>query len=440
MSAARENIPHDESLERAVLGSILLENRQYDVAAALIRPEHFYISANATIFRAVARMILEGIAVDTLTVAAQLDDCEQLSAIGGRPYLFSLTEGLPRNLAVGDYAKRILELSQAREVIQLGEELASDATQGGESVEDIIGDARTRLESILCDSATEETAVSGYSIDVFDSWVSEREQVESPGLPYGIWTLDQRTGGMRPGENTTVGGDPGHGKSSLMLQAATANCPKGVPVFLVSLEMTKAQILKRLWSQESGVDAYRVRNAKQATPEDCAALREAESRVREWPLHIYDQSRVRLEQLTGMLRLAIRHHKVKMFAVDFVQIIGASGRDFREQITNATNELTRIAKGEGVHLMLLSQMSRKSHNEFNRPPRLSDLRESGALEQNAHCVVLIHRPWDEANGRVHSRAAAYDEPGCELIIAKQREGSTSSFGVEFNPKTLTFVG
>ena len=225
-----------------------------------------------------------------------------------------------------------------------------------------------------------------------------------------------------------------------MLQAAAANCPNGTPVFLVSLEMTKAQILRRLWSQASGVDAYRVRNSKQATPEDCAAIREAESRVREWPLHICDQSGVRLEQLTGMLRLAIRRHRVRMFAVDFVQIIGASGRDFREQITNATNELTRIAKGEGVHLMLLSQMSRKSHNEFNRPPRLSDLRESGALEQNAHCVVLIHRPWDEANGRVHTRPAADGEPGCELIIAKQREGSTSSFPVQFNSKTLTFVG
>lgn len=270
--------------------------------------------------------------------------------------------------------------------------------------------------------------------------MDERSRVEPAGLSYGISTLDRRTGGMRSGENTTVGGDPGHGKSSLMLQAAAANCPNGVPVFLVSLEMTRAQILKRLWSQESGVDAYRVRNAKDSSDQDAGALHEAALRIAEWPLHIYDQSRVRLEQLTGMLRLAIRRHGIKLFAVDFVQLVGASGRDFREQITSATNELTAIAKGEGVHLMLLSQMSRKSHNEFNRAPRLSDLRESGALEQNAHCAVLIHRPWDEGNGRVHTRPAAHGEPGCELIIAKQREGSTSSFPAEFNPKTLTFVG
>ncbi len=440
MSLARENVPHDEALERAVLGSILLENQQYDVAAALIAPEHFYVASNATIFRTMGRMTLEGIAVDVLTLSAELENAEQLSAIGGRVYLFSLTENLPRNLAMGEYAKRILELSQARQLMQLGEELASNAASDTEQLADIIGNARSRLEAVLCDSAAEQTSVSGYSIEVLDSWLAERDRVKPAGLSYGIASLDRRTGGMRPGENTTVGGDPGHGKSSMMLQAAAANCPNDAPVFLVSLEMTKAQILRRLWSQESGVDAYRVRNSKQATPEDVAAISESARRVKEWPLHIYDQSSVRLEQLTGMLRLAIRRHKVKLFAVDFVQIVGANGRDFREQITNATNELTRIAKGEGVHLMLLSQMSRKSHNEFNRAPRLSDLRESGALEQNAHCVVLIHRPWDEANGRVHTRPSADGEPGCELIIAKQREGSTSSFPVEFNSKTLTFVG
>ena len=167
---------------------------------------------------------------------------------------------------------------------------------------------------------------------------------------------------------------------------------------------------------------------------------EAAAIVSKWPLYIYDRSTIRLEQLTAMLRLSIRRHKVKLFCVDFAQIIAAPGKDFREQVSRASTELTAIAKGEGVHLMLLSQMSRKSHSEWNRPPRLSDLRESGALEQNAHIVALIHRPWDEENGRIHTRAASFGESGCELIIAKQREGATSAFPVEFNERRLEFQG
>jgi replicative DNA helicase len=141
-----------------------------------------------------------------------------------------------------------------------------------------------------------------------------------------------------------------------------------------------------------------------------------------------------------MLRLAIRKHDVRLFIVDFVQIVGSNGKDLREQISKASDQLTAVAKGEGVHLMLLSQLSRRSKQEYNRQPRLSDLKESGSLEQNAHAVVMIHRPWDEENGKLHCEPASPNGPGCEIIIAKQREGGTSSFPVTFDEKSLKFVG
>jgi replicative DNA helicase len=214
----------------------------------------------------------------------------------------------------------------------------------------------------------------------------------------------------------------------------------GKPVFLVSLEMTRAQVLRRLWARVGRVAPSRLRRPHLATFVEEQYVIEAEQIVRQWPLHIYDQSTVRLEQLTGMLRTAIRKHQVQLFIVDFAQIVKSGGRDIREQVSNVSGDLTAIAKGEGVHLMLLSQLSRKTRAEWNRPPRLSDLRESGALEQNAHCVVLIHRPFNEATGKMHTRAAFHDELGCELVIAKQREGETGAYPVAFNEDTLGFEG
>lgn len=427
----------DHRIEKAVIAAILHRNGEFDKARALLGAgEAFELSSHRTIWRKTAQMIAAGGVVDVVLLAQALQADGALSAVGGLAYLSDLLSVVLRTESVEPYARRMLELWQLRQLAGIGEELASET--GATSAVELIEQTRTRIESILCDSAVDDTAIASFAADVLNDWQEERSLGRRTGLSYGLAGLDLRTGGMTPGENTTIGGSPGAGKSVLATQAILANCPGGQAVFYVSLEMTRAQVLRRIWGNLSGIGPRKLRRAYESSPSEAEAVRRAAMVTADWPLHIYDKSSVRLEQLSGMLRLGIRRHKVRLFILDFAQILSVGGKDARERVSRASDELTAIAKGEGVHLMLLSQMARKSHSEWDRPPRMSDLRESGALEQNAHTVILIHRPWDEANGRICETPAGPDRPGCELIIAKQREGGTSAFPVRFNPHKLVF--
>ena len=438
-STIERGLPASIDAERTILGSILLDNKAFDECAEL-QIEDFSLDSHRTIIRTIGKMIGAGVAVDTTTLPEYLGRDGQLSSIGGTAYVWSLTENLPRHLALESYVGIVKEKSHLRQLMGIAQEIGLRAADGSEKALDILSQSRIALEEILCDSAHEDTLVKNYAIQVAEEWEAARNAPEDTTLPYGLAGLDNGTGGMRGGENTTVGGVPGSGKTSLGIQAIVANCSKGVPVFFCSLEMTRAQGLHRVYSCISDVPYVKLRNPRISNVSDAQYIHTAARLVSEWPLHIYDKSQVSLTQLSGLLRFAIRKHKIRLFVVDYAQLIASRGRDLREQVTVAVKEMTAIAKGENVSLLLLSQFARKGRDGFNRRPRLDDLKETAALEESAHCVALIHRPWDEAAGHVMERPATADEEGCEMIIAKQRAGKTFSFPITYNSRTLTFEG
>jgi replicative DNA helicase len=250
------------------------------------------------------------------------------------------------------------------------------------------------------------------------------------GLSYGIPALDAFTEGMKGGEVTVVGARSGVGKSVEMLQAARANCREGIPVHIFSLEMTRKQCLNILWAMESGVPFKKIRKPSRAMEDEVDAVKSAALRVAEWPLRIHDKTDMDLSQIAALARLSIRHNGTRIICVDYAQNVEAEGKDERAKVSKVSRTLTKLAKDEGNHLMLLSQLRKVPAEMYSKPPTVADLRETGQLENDAHIVLLFHRAWDEERARIADAA--------EILIPKQRSGDTGVIQANFNRHTMMF--
>jgi replicative DNA helicase len=419
--------------EGYLLGHCLDENAHFLEAAQLLRSEDLSLPANQTIFRAIAQVLASGKSANIVTVGEFLQRHALVESVGGFSYLTSLTNGLVRGRqSVRDYAQLVKEASQRRRVVQLGEQLSNEGMLTSTNVDQLISQAETGLLEIRSEANRgNPSAIAGSVVPLMDRLHRERSRNNSLlGLPCGIDSLDVMTRGMQPGEITVVGARSGVGKSSLMTQAAIANCRRGVPVMLISVEMSREQNLRRILSVIAGVPFPRVRDPKHASDTDMEALRLASETVAEWPLHIVDDSSITIEKLNATARLAIRRDGVKLLCVDYAQIVAAAGRDERLRVAAVSRGLTRLAKDEGIPVMVLSQLSRADRSSPNRRPTMSDLRESSQLENDAHSILLLHRDWDGAEGRLSSDG--------ELIVAKQRSGDTGILPVTFNRCSLLF--
>lgn len=419
--------------ERTILGAILLDNAAYDHAAAILRADDFGLTAHGLVFRRMGEMLGCGRSVDLITLGEDLASRAELDTIGGRAWLASLIEGVPRRVSIGDYVHIVREKRILRDLRQIGEGLASQVQDVGASAENLLGETAQRLLELRASTeAQRETSISAAIVPLLDRLQRERTRThELLGLPTGIGCYDTVTRGLKDGEINIWGARSGVGKSAVMVQTGAENGRRGTPVLLFSLEMTREQILRRILSAVSGISFPRVRDPKWATEQDMEAIRRASEKIAEWPLHIEDASGITIDRLTAMARLAIRAHGVKLVAVDYAQIVSADGRDERLRVANVSRGLTRLAKDEGVPVLVLSQLARTERINANRRPTMSDLRESSQLENDAHCIALLHRPWDEEEGRLSSQA--------ELIIAKQRSGETGVFPLTFDRRTLTFA-
>ncbi len=419
--------------ERYLLGHCLDDNAQFLEATELLRAEDFSLSAHQTIFRSIAFVLAGGQSADHTTVGQFLIKHSQVDAVGGIAYLSSLTEGLVRGRKnVRDYAEMVRESAQRRRLTALTERVASESILPTSDVEELIAKTENGLLDIRASSLRAgSSSVASAIVPLMNRLHHERKRKSDLlGLSCGVESLDVLTRGLQPGEVTVVGARSGVGKSSLMTQAAIANCKSGTPVMIFSVEMSRDQNLRRIFAAVASVSFPRVRDTRYANESDMQALSQASATVLEWPLHIIDESSITIEKLTASARLAVRREGVKLICVDYAQIVAATGRDERLRVAAVSRGLTRLAKDEGVPVMLLSQLARADRANPNRRPTMSDLRESSQLENDAHTIVLLHREWDEQEGRLSSDA--------EIIVAKQRSGETGVLPATFNKRSLFF--
>jgi replicative DNA helicase len=419
-----------ESAERAILGCIMLDNHHYDEAAESLAAEDFSLDSHRRIYRSMGTVRGDDRAIDIITLPDEHVRHNELEGIGGVAYLASLTEGLPRRPSIKEYIRIVKTASRRRRLLKIGEIVTAGASDPTQDLEELFGHADSQLLELSDPGKSEDRRASSHIVGLLDTMAKEKaRKSDLLGLPLGNSTLDLVTRGGQPGNVIVVGAKSGDGKTSAMAAAACAIASSGVPAMLFSLEMRTDEILRRIFSIVSGVPFIRIRDPKWASADDMDAVKYAAGKVADWPLWIDQDSGIHIDQLVARAKLAIRRHGVKFIGVDYCQIVRADGREERHRVAAVSRALTQLAKNEGAVVMLLSQLSRQERGTTVRRPRMSDLRESSQLENDAHVVALLHRIAGE-DGNAGTEA--------ELIIAKNRNGAVGTFPMTFNKATLTF--
>lgn len=423
-------LPSAVDAEKAILGSCLLSRQDVDSARVALRSEDFFLDGHKRIFGAIVKLDDADKAIDSLTVTQQLTDSKELPAAGGAGYVSDLTTGIPRRVSISDWVAIVKEKARLRKLINLAERISSDSYTQSDEAMSIVSRTQDGIQAILDDSDIDNPHVSSYSVSELDRFEQERRTQRPTGLSYGLPRLDAMTGGMRPGEVCLIGARSGVGKTALACQIIAANCVAGIPCHFFSLEMTRSQILRRMWAIQSGVSYKRTSDAWLANVDDAARIREAAAAVTEWPLRIHDQSEMHLSQIIASARISIRRHGSQLICVDYAQEVNAEGKDQRVKTMAVAQGLTRMVKHEKASLILLSQLVKGNRDSYNKPPILSDLIESGKLENVAHVAILLHRGWDAEVGRTTEDA--------EILVPKQRRGDTGTLKAKFNRKLAIF--
>lgn len=417
--------------ETLILGYMMLNGLEAIAECGRVDATMFSLSTNREIFNVIMTKADKGENFDVLSIIDHLHHINRINDLGGREYLLELDHHVVRNFHIQKHVEIMIERWKARRGLEICYKYRPDFSSGFNSSDTLAKMQQEIIEALQEAQADEDPLVAAYSDEEMEMFEYQSTSHElSQGLSYGCESLDTWTWGMQPGEVTIVGARSGVGKSSLMKQAAAANCSKGIPVSMFSLEMAKERVLRGLWAIVSGVDYRKVVKPALATLSERSAIKQAHLKVRDWPLRIYDRSDLHLDQIVSKARLDARKHGAQLILVDYAQSVEADGKDERLRVANVSKRLTKMAKSEKTHLMLLSQLRKVPAEYYSNPPTINDLRETGQLENDGHVVVLLHRGWSAEEGRVSKDGM--------MIIPKCRDGETGQFQTKFNGSNLTF--
>lgn len=428
--------PMSEHAEKVVLGACLVDEDAFIEACETLTPESFALDSHRRIFTAMHKLHEKQYAIDIVTIIEQLIAMKELESVGGRAYLASLSEDIPRKLSIASYAKVIHDKFLLRRV----QDVANLALDGANSQE--LDGARITLNAMMerIDElqsqvkAVETHSMASIAVEFWGRFLEERKlSTRLVGIPTGVDTLDETTTGWRDGELTYVGALPGRGKTAFMLQAFVTALKSGVPAGFVSLEMTREQLYRRIAINESQVLSGKWRDVRLMNHTDVQYAKEATFRLGELQGQVVDAANMSPAEISALARRWYRVHGVRIVFVDFVQIIREDGRDRREAINRVSAILRDTCKSLRIPFVVASQLARRD-NDPNRRPTLQDLRESGNLEQDAHNVLMLYRPREADDERGGLRWTGEDE----IIVEKSREGRMGSVMVRFNENALKF--
>ena len=416
--------PHSLEAERGVLGGVLLDNEALHVVLQLLKKDDFYSEANARLFDAIGALYSAGTPIDTITLRAEIVSRGQLQSVGGDEYLLELTNTIPTVANIEAHARIVRERALVRRLILACHEIAAKGYGDYGDTVDFLDTA----EKAIFDVAQQQVRspyehIKEVVLRTFKQIHEAAERGERiTGLPSGFTELDDKTAGMHPGDLIIVAGRPGMGKTAFALNVATnAVLQKKVSVAVFSLEMPKEQLVRRMLCSEARVDGSRLRSG-QLWREDWPKLARAAGALSELPVYIDDTPGITMTELRAKSRRLKTQEDLSLIVVDYLQLMrSGSKNDSREQeISEISRSLKNLAKELGIPVIALSQLNRgvESRAAKDKRPQLSDLRESGAIEQDADTILFIYR--DE----VYNRDAGDNRNRAEIIIGKQRAGPT----------------
>jgi replicative DNA helicase len=429
-------LPHSLEAERSVLGAILVSPDLMNQAVGGLKPDDFYRSAHRHIYRAMLDRFERGIAIDMVTVKEKLETDGLLGESGGLEFLAALADGVPRLAHLGAYLDIVRDKSLQRNLYSAGQEISRAALTGDETSEQLLGEAEKRVFEAGGAHLTRDYK-SLEEVGKTMEPMLERIRSNLPiagGVRTGFAEMDEMTTGMHPGNLWVVAARPGVGKTSFALSVARNVVGDGKGVLVFSLEMTSEEIYMRLLCGEADLDIKKFRHS-QLNHEEKARMLEAKAQLDELPLYIDDGAGTTHPLMRAKARRLAKEKQLDLVIVDYLQIMGSTSRRVENravEIAEMSKGLKELAKDLRIPVMALSQLNRASEKRGeNEPPLLSDLRESGAIEQDADLVAFLQR-----NLRADLPA---ERNLTDLFIAKQRNGPVGRFKLTFLDNRAQFV-
>lgn len=428
-----DGLPSSVEAERTILGAVLLDNAAYSEAAEQLQEDEFYLSSHQVIYRRMGAMIDAGTAVDIITLSVELENRGELESIGSRGYLFSLTENLPRRLSITDYVRIVKEKSMLRLTMGICATAQTAAGAQEETALEVLNRASSALMEVA-DRGLDRGFLKPSQIirDTWDSVDGIYRGQGGAGLKTGYTDFDRMTNGLRRGELTIIGARPSMGKTALAINIAeNVAIYGGGTVAVFSLEMSKSSLIQRIIASQSRVSMSRIQ-AGFVGRQEVLSIHEALQRIADADdrLWIDDNGSTTLAQMRAKLRRLNARAPLDLIVVDYLQLLNSTGRveNRTQEIGTFSRGMKIIAKEFNVPVVCLSQLSRATEQRGDRRPVLSDLRESGSIEQDADVVAFIHRDSYYRRGEELTDSERADS---EIIIAKQRNGPTGIFHLNY---------
>lgn len=430
-------LPHSEEAERSVVGCMMMSRDAIMVAAEILTGEDFYLQMMGVVFDAMVELYNEGKPVDFVTLPEKLKEKEVPPEVSSMEFAKDLFNSVPTSANVKYYANIVNEKAMLRRLIKLNEEIANTCYLSKDSVEDILEDTEKRMFQLL------QRRTGGDCVPIRQVVLNALGTIEKAsqmkgtvtGVSTGFVDLDYKTSGLQPSDFILVAARPSMGKTAFVLNMAQHMAfRKEKTVAIFSLEMSKEQLVNRLFSLESKVDSQKIRTGN-LEDEDWAKLIEGAGIIGNSHLIIDDTPGISISELRSKCRKFKLEQGLDIIIIDYLQLMSGSGRggDSRQQeISDISRALKGVARELNVPVVALSQLSRAVEKRDDKRPMLSDLRESGAIEQDADVVMFIYRD-DYYNKDTENKNMA------EIIIAKQRNGPIGTVNLVWMPEYTRFV-
>ncbi len=464
-----EALPHNIEAEQQLLGAVLTNNDVYDRISSLIRAEHFFEPVHQRIFEIAAARIQKNALASPVTLKAFMEDDDALKALGGPPYLVRLAGAAISAYVARDYAQMIYDLAVRRDLIRLGQDIAARAGKvdvDSEPREQIV-EAEQRLYK-LAEQGVAERGFQSFLKAVTDAVnmanAAYQREGQLSGISTGLIDLDKKLGGLHPSDLIILAGRPSMGKTSLATNVAfniakayrrglkpdgTEGTVEGGVVGFFSLEMSAEQLAARILSEAAEVPSEQIRRGDM-TEGEFRRFVEAAKALEACPLYIDDTPALPIAQVAARARRLKRTHGLDVLIIDYLQLLRGTSKENRvQEVSEITQGLKAIAKELNIPVIALSQLSRQVENRDDKRPQLSDLRESGSIEQDADVVMFVFREeyyrerekpgdhdldgmakWQEIMEKVHGKA--------EVIIGKQRHGPIGTVELSFEGRFTRF--
>ena len=419
--------------EEAVLGGILVDPEAIGRVAETLQPESFSLRSHQKIYKAALTLHSQGITPDMMTVTTWLSDQKLLEQVGGQLKIVQLLESTVSAVNIDQYGLLVSDKQTRRKLIESAHKIIELAEDTSQELETVIQKSEQQIANISQGKSQQDLVSIGETlIDTFQDIEDRSTGATPPGVPCGFYDLDAMTGGFQRSDLIIVAGRPSMGKTALAVQFGFKIAKKGLPVAVFSLEMSKGQLVQRLLAGEAKIESTRLRSGN-IQQDEWESLTDAISKLAELPLHISDTMSTSVSEMKAKAKKlkAENGGKLGLILIDYIQLMEGSTDNRAQDLSKITRALKEMARDLNVPVVALSQLNRSVESRTNKRPMLSDLKESGSIEQDADLVMMIYR-----DNYYNPNSSEGDV--AEVILAKHRNGPTGTVKLLFDPQFTQF--